>query len=603
MTHPSRLKTSYLLFNLTRSGWRWALLAGASNLAVALSEGATIGFLALALHALVGNFPSAGRALLPILRSFGQERLFLVLVLMAVGAQVSRSLLQFTGCWATAHLQAKVQMEGFQRIFRRIMGLPFQRAASYRLGDLTLLLQESQYLASFVSQFNVLLRSCLLAATYALILLCISWRLSLLAFLVYGLISFLLRRVIAEVGRRATSLTEATRRLHERSTEFVQGIRLIHTFGRQEEAMRSVQKISEQGMIASRDTSIWGSVLEPVVDSLIVLGAAFFLLSGYVWLGREARGTLPSLLAFLIALHRMSPRLSAIHTTLAAIASFRPHLRRIVDFLRSEETEEAPPRGARRFTGLRDRIELREVTLRYHPDEPPALVDFSCVIPCGSFVAFVGASGAGKSSVIDLLIRLYEPTSGQILIDGDPIQTFSLDSWRDRLGVVAQDPFLFHTSIWENIAFGLPHASREEILAAAHAAHVEEFIGRMVQGYDTLIGDRGCRLSGGQRQRIALARALVRHPEILILDEATSALDSESEQWIHRALENQQGRRTVIVIAHRLSTVLGADQILVLKQGRLMEKGTHQELLERQGDYAAFWRLQLREPAAVPILS
>ncbi len=562
------------LWELTRPGWRWALAAGAANLGVALFEGATIGFLVLALQALVGNSPAVGQLLARFLGPRSPGELFIALVLLAVAAQLTRSLLQFAGCWATAHLQVRVQTAGFQRIFRRIMDLPFQRAASYRLGDLTHLLQESQYLPIFLSQMNLLVRSGLLAATYAGILLTISWPLSLLAFGVYALISRLLRRVIVEVKRHAGSLNEVNQKLHERSTEFVQGIRLLHTFSRQEEAVRQVQEILRRGAAASRNTSIWGSVMEPVVDSLMVLGAGFFLVSGYLWLGSQAGQTLPSLLAFLIALHRMSPRVGAIHTSLSAIATARPHLQRIVEFLQKTEGLRAPSSVGRPFTRLRQGIELREVTLRYRADEPPALERFSCTFPRGSFTAVVGPSGSGKSSLLDLLIRLYEPTSGRILVDDIPLTLYSADSWRDRLGVVAQDPFLFHASVRENIAFGDPGAGEEKIRAAARAAHVEEFADRLHQGYDTLVGDRGFRLSGGQRQRIALARALVGDPEILILDEATSALDRESEEQIHRALEEQRGRRTVILVAHRLPPALRFDQILTLGPVQASEQGS-----------------------------
>lgn len=260
----SRLKTSYVLFDLTKAGWRWALLACLSNLGAALFEGATITLLALALQTLVDPLSAAGTLsfgfaagfLQPLSSLFGPEKLFLVLVLLAVAAQLSRSLLQFAGSWATAHLQARVQLEGFRRVFHKIMQMPFQRAVSHRLGDLTHLLQETQYLHEFLSQLNLLLRSSLLAATYAFILLSISWPLSLLAFAVYGLISGLLRRVIAKVGRHSASFTEAIQQLHERTTELVQGIRLIHTFNHQEEALKTVQEISRRGMAAERDTTI-----------------------------------------------------------------------------------------------------------------------------------------------------------------------------------------------------------------------------------------------------------------------------------------------------------------------------------------------------------
>jgi len=200
-----------------------------------------------------------------------------------------------------------------------------------------------------------------------------------------------------------------------------------------------------------------------------------------------------------------------------------------------------------------------------------------------------------------LLLRLFEPTSGSIWVDGIPVNHFRRSSWREHFGVVSQEPFLFHASIRENIAFGRPTATMEEIMAAAKEAHAHEFITRLASGYETEIGDRGYRLSGGQRQRIALARALLRQPEILVLDEAMSAIDSESEHFIQQALDEQRGTRTVIGIAHRLSTITGADQILVLAQGRLVEQGTHQELLAKNRVYARLWQLQSEDPGEAPV--
>jgi ATP-binding cassette subfamily B protein/subfamily B ATP-binding cassette protein MsbA len=212
--------------------------------------------------------------------------------------------------------------------------------------------------------------------------------------------------------------------------------------------------------------------------------------------------------------------------------------------------------------------------------------------------ALVGGSGAGKSTIADLLLRLFDPTSGQILVDTVPLSEYSLASWRRHLGVVSQDTFLFTTSVRENIRFGLPEASDTDVEEAARLANADTFIRSLPQGYETVVGEAGHGLSGGQRQRIALARAILRRPDILILDEATSALDSASERLIQEALDAFSRQRTVVIIAHRLSTISQANQILLVEDGRILERGSHHELLRLDGRYARYWSIQSSAPTA-----
>jgi ATP-binding cassette subfamily B protein/subfamily B ATP-binding cassette protein MsbA len=218
----------------------------------------------------------------------------------------------------------------------------------------------------------------------------------------------------------------------------------------------------------------------------------------------------------------------------------------------------------------------------------------SLEMPRGKTIAFVGSSGAGKSSILDLLLRLYEPTQGAILIDGVDLRTYSTGSWRNYLGVVSQDISIFNDTVEENIRFGALHATAQDVCHAAEQAGLESFIYSLPEGYNTIVGERGFRLSGGQRQRLALARALLRNPDILILDEATSNLDSYSESLIQDALERLRSERTILIVAHRLSTIMNADQIYVLDQGDLIEQGNHSSLLAQKGVYARFWELQVQ---------
>jgi subfamily B ATP-binding cassette protein MsbA len=266
---------------------------------------------------------------------------------------------------------------------------------------------------------------------------------------------------------------------------------------------------------------------------------------------------------------------------------------RLFEFLDTPIEMRDPP-GAREFTGFRERIRFEGVGFAYVPGKP-VLEDISFEVKPGEVVALVGPSGAGKTTLVDLIARFYDPTVGRITVDGVDLREFSLRSLRSHLGIVTQDTVLFHDTVRANIAYGLGDVPQEAIERAARAARAHDFIMQLPEGYDTVVGERGTRLSGGQRQRLAIARAILRDPPILIFDEATSALDSESELLVQQAIEQLLAGRTVFVIAHRLSTIRRADQILVMEAGRIVERGTHEELLSRDGLYRHLYRLQVAE--------
>ena len=263
---------------------------------------------------------------------------------------------------------------------------------------------------------------------------------------------------------------------------------------------------------------------------------------------------------------------------------------RIFEFLDAPiDIHDAP--GAVPFTGVREAIRFENVSFEYESGRP-VLEDINMEVPAGTVVALVGPSGAGKTTLVDLVARFYDPTSGRITIDGTDLRQFRISSLRSGLGVVSQDTILFHDTVRNNIAYGLHNVSQADVERAARAANAHEFIEQLPEGYDTVLGERATRLSGGQRQRIAIARAILRDPPILILDEATSALDSESERLVQDAMEHLFAGRTVFVIAHRLSTIRHADQILVMQNGRIVQQGRHEELLAQGGLYRYLYRLQ-----------
>jgi ATP-binding cassette subfamily B protein len=240
---------------------------------------------------------------------------------------------------------------------------------------------------------------------------------------------------------------------------------------------------------------------------------------------------------------------------------------------------------------VRGEVVLKEVTFAYH-DRAPVIQNLSLHIGAGKTIAIVGSTGSGKSTLVKLLLRLYEVQGGTITLDGIDLQQLRLRDLRRAIGLVSQDVFLFHGTVRENIAYGTFDATHASVMAAAEIAEAHEFISRLPQGYDTIVGERGQKLSGGQQQRIAIARAILKNPPILILDEATSAVDNETEAAIQRSLEKITRNRTTIAIAHRLSTVRNADCIYVMEHGKLVEQGRHEQLLEQEGIYASLWRVQ-----------
>ncbi|MCB0586498.1 MAG: ATP-binding cassette domain-containing protein, partial [Phaeodactylibacter sp.] len=251
------------------------------------------------------------------------------------------------------------------------------------------------------------------------------------------------------------------------------------------------------------------------------------------------------------------------------------------------EKSNALPAGS-----FRDKIEYRNVSFTYRADEGPVLQNINLEIPRGQVVALVGASGAGKSTLVDLLPRFYDVTQGSIYLDGRDIRDYQLHSLRHLMGIVTQEAILFNDTIYNNIVFGMEGVKQEDVERAARVANAHDFIMATEQGYNTNIGDRGGKLSGGQRQRLTIARAILKNPPILILDEATSALDSESEKLVQQALLELMKNRTSIVIAHRLSTIQHADEIVVMKDGHIIERGTHEALLRKAGEYQKLVELQ-----------
>jgi subfamily B ATP-binding cassette protein MsbA len=369
------------------------------------------------------------------------------------------------------------------------------------------------------------------------------------------------------------------------------GIRVIKAFAREEREAKHFATLSQEQFRSGIHVRKAIEIVSPMVEAVAAIGVGLALF--YVWYTHLSAAKFLALLAGIFMLYDPVKKLSRIHLVMQQCFNATHNIFEILN--RKPSIQDRP--DAVEISGSTGEIQLENVTFRYRPGLPAALRGFDLHIEPGRYYALVGSSGAGKSTILSLLLRFYEPEAGVIKLDGRDINTIKQSSLREQIGMVSQETFLFHDSILNNIRYGRLNATKEEVIEAARQAYAHDFIMLQPNGYETVIGDKGCLLSGGQQQRVSIARALLKNAPVLLLDEAMSALDSEAEREIQAALDRLSEGRTVIAIAHRLSTVLKADQIVVMDRGEIREMGTHRELLDTSTIYRKLYDLQFNVQA------
>ncbi len=420
-----------------------------------------------------------------------------------------------------------------------------------------------------------------------------SWRLTLFAMLVVPPAGIALTMAGLKMRRRSGRAQERMAEVTTVLQESIAGARVVKAFGMEHYETARFGAANDGHLHAYVRLRGIAIALKPFTEFVTILVAV-----AIAWFGaREifVHHSMPPerFIQFVTALLAMISPIKGLSEVNSKVAAGLGAADRIFGLLDTPPTVVDRP-GARELPALAGAIRYEHVDFAYQPGEP-VLHDVTFEVRRGEVVALVGASGAGKSTTLDLLARFYDPTRGRITVDGADVRDVTVASLRRQLGIVTQETILFHDSVRANIAYGLAEAKDADVEAAARAAHAHDFISRLPQGYGTVIGDRGVRLSGGERQRLAIARALLRNPPVLLLDEATSSLDTESERLVQEALERLMRERTVLVIAHRLSTVQHADRICVFDAGRIVQTGTHAELVACDGTYRRLHELQFRD--------
>jgi len=583
-----------------RPHWKLGVAAFAGNLTGALLEGAALTLFAASIQSLIGDTDASlaqslgaiGRLLDGLFGALEGRARFFALILSAVGLVATRGALVLGAQVAWSVIYVRVFRTVWRRLFAQFMTMSYASVSRYKIGDLSQYVWDTKSINDLLHQFNLLIGVVLLAGVYLAVMLWLSWQMTLFALLGMAVLAFGINGLLRRVQDAAERFVPARVEMGSQATEMLMAQREVRLFSREDEALARVDVSLGEAMLQTRRRMVLMAAVRPIMETMAVASVAAFLIIGsYLMGGLDRNSSLPALITFVAVIYRLLPQIGGVNQHRASILNLRPVVGRVLGMLRTDDKEYLTD-GDRAFAGVRDAIRFEDVCLRYTDGERPALDDLDLVIPARSMTALVGVSGAGKSSIADLLVRLYDPTAGRITVDGVDIREFKVAEWRGSIGVVSQDAVILNDTVANNIGFGKVDASREDVERAARLAMAHEFIQSLEKGYETILGERGYRLSGGQRQRIAIARALVRDPGTLILDEATSSLDSESERSIGRAMEGIRRERTLLVIAHRLSTVRNADQIIVVEEGSVVQRGTHEELLKAGGRYADLWAIQ-----------
>ena len=523
------------------------------------------------------------------------RRLLTLLPIALLSLTVLKALLILAQSYVMNYVTNRMMSDIRQELFTHLILLPMAfhdrhssgRLVSQVLNDVAMMSNAVPSMLRRVIQQGVTFAAMMGVAFYQ------NWQLATLL-LVLGPVAFLAAsRVGNRLGPLATRSQELSADMSALLQEAFSGIRIVKAYGNERMEMARFQQTQDKVVHTGIEAGFAASLTSPSLELIGVVG-----IGAIVWYGgyQVISGTMTpgAFFSFLVALTFAYQPIRVMGSANNTIQSSVAAARRVFELL-DLETEETGEGQAVPLPSLSRSLEFRDVEFWYDGNKAAALTGINLTIRAGEMIALVGASGAGKSTLVQLVIRLYDPTSGMVLIDGHDIQQATLASLRGQIGVVTQEPLLFDDTIFGNILYGRPGATRTDVMAAARAAAVDEFVARLPKGYDSLIGEKGVRLSGGQRQRVAIARAILRDPRLLVLDEATSSLDSESEQLVQNALARFMKTRTTLVIAHRLSTVVNADRIVVLESGCMVGLGSHRELLSGCGTYQRLYQAQFKD--------
>ncbi len=522
----------------------------------------------------------------------GKIDALIFICLIILSSFLTRNLSRFFAMYFMANVRIGAVKGIRNDVYSKLLILPLSFFSQRKKGDIisrmTTDVQEVEY--SIMNYIEMVVRDPITIIAYLAFMISMSPRLTLFVFLILPVTGLIIGRIGKSLRRKSKTVQEKYGGLLGMIEESIGGIRIIKAFNAIHYLDNKFRQFNDNyakillRVYRRRDLS---SPLSEFLSSVVIVVLLWF--GGKMVLSDTPSIQAADFITYIVVFSQVIPPAKSFTQGFYNIQKGIASAERIFEILDADEVIEEKP-DALPLHSFNKEIVYNHVSFQY--EQEPVLKNINLTIPKGKIIALVGESGAGKSTMVDLLPRFYDVTGGAILLDGTDIRNYRIDHLRNQMGIVSQDTILFNDTIFNNIAFGLTNVSEEEVINAAKVANAHRFIMEMEEGYLTNIGDRGVKLSGGQRQRISIARAVLANPPILILDEATSSLDTESEKLVQDALYNIMQDRTTVVIAHRFSTIKHADEIVVMKKGEIVERGTHDELLERKGVYRRLYDLQ-----------
>ncbi len=590
MTDERKLKRKFVL-DLLSPYKKYIALLFVLSLFAAIFDGISIGLLVPLLGGIqqITNYsqlPEVLQSLIKIFSGYPIEKQILLSLILVVLALILKNLVLAVFYYLTYWLTARLIQNLRVRVVNTLMAVGIGFYNNVKTGDLVEnIIYNTAITDEIFKKTTEMVNHIMSFLIFLALLVVFSWKLTAVTIVLSAIIAFGVSIYIKKISLYGLKMIDSGREFTASLHENLSGIQVIKSFTKEREQTIKLRNRIERHAANQLNLNFSTFMVHVITEALGVVAIGILFLIAIKSSDMDYRLVLTQMLPFIYILARMLPVIKQINQARGIIVGRLPALDAVYELIRLDNKPVLRD-GDKPYTGLERGIRFESVTFSYNSGEKAALTDAGFFIPKGKTTAIVGKSGAGKSTIINLLLRFYDPQKGDIFIDGEPLRNMAVESYRRNIGIVSQDTFIFNDTVRNNIAFGLNGEPSDEVITdAARRAGADEFISELPLGYDTVLGERGIRLSGGQRQRISIARAILKNPEILILDEATSSLDTRTEELIHKAITELSRNRTVVIIAHRLSTIKNADQLIVLKDGRVSETGSEKELIERRGEY------------------